>query len=132
MNNFHVGDKYRQQFSVTPDIYFGFGKLFRDHNPLHTDIDFARSKGFSDLVMYGNILNGFISFFIGECLPVKNVIIHAQEIQFRKPVFMNDVLDFVAEIADTFDSVNVVQFKYQFFRTTEPVAKGKFQIGILP
>lgn len=131
MDLFRPGDKYSHQFILTAELYTGFGNLFQDRNRLHTDADFARSKGFSDRVMYGNILNGFLSFFIGECLPAKNVIIHTQEIQYRKAVFLNDTLDFAAEVTDTSDSVMAVLFKFKFFRAGDLVAKGKFQIGIL-
>ena len=131
MEYFQQGDSFRQTYTVTQEVYCGFGQIFRDHNPLHTDGNFAKGKGFADCVMYGNILNGFLSYFIGECLPTKNVIIHTQEIQYKKAVYLNDKLDFEAEVSDIFDSVNTVQFKYRFKRNGEKVAIGKFQIGIL-
>lgn len=61
-------------------------------NPLHTDDSFAKEKGFPERVMYGNIINAFVSTLIGMCLPTPDVIIHSQEIQYKSPVFMNDVL----------------------------------------
>ena len=82
--------------------------------------------------MHGNILNGFLSYFIGECLPKKDVIIHSQEIQFKNPVYLNDELQFKATILDVYESVNTVEFKYEFRNVeTKVVAKGKIQIGIL-
>lgn len=131
MELFHPGDHYAHTFLISREVYVGFGNIFQDRNPLHTDEEFAKAKGFPGFVMYGNILNGFLSFFIGECLPTKDVIIHTQEIQYKKAVFLDDSLELDAEITDTFDSVNVVQFKYRFSRSGEVVAKGKFQIGIL-
>lgn len=130
--NFNETDIFTEEFTVSEEIYQGFIKLFNDRNPLHTDNKFATTKGFRGEVMHGNILNGFISYFIGECLPVKNVIIHSQEIQFKNAVFMNDVLQFKAEVAGIYESVNAVEFKYEFRRTdAKVVAKGKIQIGII-
>jgi 3-hydroxybutyryl-CoA dehydratase len=81
--------------------------------------------------MHGNILNGFISYFIGECLPTKDVIIHSQTIDFNKPVFLYDVLNFHAEIDELFESVKVVKFKYYFSNNEDKkVAKGTIQIGL--
>ena len=71
------GDCFEARFTVTEETYLGFISLFKDKNPLHTDATFARLRGFDDKVMHGNILNGFLSYFIGECLPMKNVIIHS-------------------------------------------------------
>ncbi|RZL69064.1 MAG: hypothetical protein EOO93_02625 [Pedobacter sp.] len=118
-------------FLISEDIYNGFISLFKDKNPLHTDEQFANSRGFAGRVMHGNILNGFISYFIGECLPTKNVIIHTQEIQFKNPVYLHDKIFFDASVSDVIESVNAIQFKY-FFRnnTGKIVAKGKIQIGM--
>lgn len=126
------GDKFKEIFFVDRDIYEGFIKIFNDRNPLHTVEIFAKEKGFRSEVMHGNILNGFISYFIGECLPLKNVIIQTQEIKFALPVYLNDKLIFNAEINDVFESVNTYEFKYYFQNETgKKVAKGTIQIGLL-
>jgi 3-hydroxybutyryl-CoA dehydratase len=129
---FQLGNTFEENFIVSNKIYTGFIELFQDRNPLHTDEKFAIAKGFKASVMHGNILNGFLSYFIGERLPLKNVIIHSQEIQFKNAVFLNNELHFRAEVMGIFESVNVIEFKY-FFKNEEltTVAKGKFQIGIL-
>ncbi|MEN1786346.1 MAG: MaoC/PaaZ C-terminal domain-containing protein [Bacteroidota bacterium] len=129
---FKPEDKFQETFTVHEDIYKGFIKVFRDENPLHTDSDFAQEKGFKGVVMHGNILNGFLSYFIGEVLPTKNVIIHSQEIQYKNAVHLNDELEFSAEVIGTYESVGAVEFKYSFKnRVAKTVAKGKFQIGLL-
>jgi 3-hydroxybutyryl-CoA dehydratase len=129
---FVTGDRYQEMFTVSNEVYQGFIGLFNDRNPLHTDEAFARGKGFTGKVMHGNILGGFLSYFIGESLPDKNVIIHSQEIQYKQPVYLGDVLEFHAVVTDVHHSVNVVEFKFEF-RNAAPrvVAKGKVQIGIL-
>ena len=82
--------------------------------------------------MHGNILNGFISYFVGECLPTKRVIIHSQEIKFKNAVYVNDELFFKASVLGIYESVNAVEFKYEFRNLiNKVVAKGNFQIGIL-
>lgn len=129
---FSLNDKYEKQFSVTDAVYNGFLAIFQDHNPLHTNEAFAKAKGFKGKVMHGNILNGFLSYFIGECLPTKDVIIHKQEIQFKNPVFLNDTVFFEASVCEVYESVNAVEFKFTYKNSDRVVvAKGKIQIGIL-
>jgi 3-hydroxybutyryl-CoA dehydratase len=129
---FKLDDTFDKLFIVSPEIYAGFIKLFKDENPLHTDENFAKTKGFKGRVMHGNILHGFISYFIGECLPVKNVIIHSQKIEFKNAVYINDELHFKAVITGIYESVNTVEFKYYFENATSSiVAKGQIQIGLL-
>jgi len=129
---FKEGDLFEQTFTVSTEIYSDFIRLSNDKNPLHTDRGYAQEKGFEDVVMHGNILNAFISYFIGECLPIKDVLIHSQEIQFKNPVYKGTILQFSAEIAGIYESVNVVEFRYNFKNEAlKVVAKGKVQIGLL-
>lgn len=128
---FNIGDSFEENFIVSDEIYIGFIQIFNDTNPLHTIENFAIDKGFKGKVMHGNILNGFLSYFIGECLPTKNVIIHSQEIQFKNPVYLNDNLQFKAEIIGVYESVNTIEFRFDFKNeSTKTVAKGKIQIGL--
>lgn len=129
---FKVKDTFKELFIVNKETYEGFIHVFKDNNPLHTNQQFAIDKGFDGVVMHGNILNGFLSYFIGEKLPTKDVIIHSQEIQFKNAVYLNDELQFNAEVIGMYESVNAVEFKYNFKnRNAKIVAKGKFQIGVI-
>lgn len=126
------GEKFQHNFKISEEIYDGFISIFNDKNPLHTNPNFALEKGFREKVMHGNILNGFISFFIGECLPIKNVVIQTQDIKFFKPTYLNDELLFIAEIIEVFESVNMAEIKFMFKNQDElKVAAGKINIGIL-
>jgi acyl dehydratase len=129
---FKTGDTYQQEFTVSAEVYDGFVSVFKDRNPLHTQDAFAVDKGFRAKVMHGNILNGFLSYFVGECLPTKDVIIHSQEIQFKNPVYLGDALNFKAEVTGFYESVMAVEFKFDFRNVdSKVVAKGKIQIGLL-
>lgn len=126
------GQEFSYSFIVSEAVYAGFIEIFKDKNPLHTDSNFAQSKNFDSKVMHGNILNGFISYFVGECLPIKNVIIQTQEIKFSLPVYLNDKLDFYAKIEEIYESVNTIEFKFYFSNEKQKkIARGKIQIGII-
>lgn len=125
------GDIYKESFTVNDNVYNNFIAAFSDCNPLHTDASYAEAKGFKGKVMHGNILNGFISYFIGEKLPTRDVIIHSQSIHFRQPVYLNDTLQFSAEIAEVYESVKTLRFKFDFKNAEgKKVANGEFQIGL--
>ena len=128
---FKVLDVFELEFVITEKEYNNFLALSNDYNPLHTNKEFAKEKGFPDRVMHGNILNCFLSYFVGESLPIKNVIIHSQEINYKNPMFLNDKLNFSAKVTGIYESVNAVEFKF-FFKNLSgiTVAKGKIQIGV--
>ena len=127
-----LSEEFNHDFIVSEIIYNGFIEIFNDRNPIHTNPSFSREFNFKDKVMHGNILNGFLSYFIGEILPVKNVVIISQTINFKNPVYLNDSLMFSAKVFETFQSVNIVSFKYSFVKDDKSIAaNGKIQIKIL-
>jgi acyl dehydratase len=126
------GDNFEVEYQVTEKIYNGFIELFDDRNPLHTNEKFAMEKNFSGKVMHGAILTGFLSNFIGERLPVKNVIVLTYAISFTKPVYLGDKLKLTATVTEVFDSVNCIDFKYQFRNSNDnTVGKGNISIKII-
>ena len=126
------GAKFSRQFVVSQSVYDGFIQTFNDRNPYHVCDDAAREKGFAEKIMHGNILNGFLSYFIGECLPVKAVVIQSQEIKFHKPVYLNDTVTLHAEVADFHESVLTAEISFNFVNQAGvKVARGKMFIGLL-
>ena len=126
--------KIQHTYKVTSDIYSSFQKCSNDYNPLHVDQLYAISKGFSDCVMYGNILNAFISHFVGMLLPSKEVMIQSQDISFHKPVYLNNEIMLEATVDTVSEAVNIIVYKLKFRRLDEDkselVAKGHVQIGL--
>lgn len=125
------GFEKKLSFVVSEEIYKSFQLCSRDLNPLHTDEDFAKEKGFSGCVMYGNILNAFISYAIGMELPTCDVMLQVQDIQYKKPVFLNDKLQMELMTEEIHEGVHVVVFAYKFTNEqNKVVAKGHIQIGV--
>ena len=125
----------RHSYKITQEVYDSFQRCSNDLNPLHTDQAYAIDKGFQGCVMYGNILNAFISHFVGMLLPVKEVMIQSQDIFFHKPVYLNDNIQLEATVEQVSEAVNVIIYKLKFRRYIEDkvelVAKGHVQIGLL-
>ena len=126
-----VGDCFLEKFTITQEVYESFKKTFMDFNALHTDDSYARSKGFEEKVMHGNILCGFLSCFIGELLPKSNTIIHSLKISYKKPCYLNDVVTLDATLFEVYESVKVYVFKFKFLVEYETKAIGEIQIGLL-
>ncbi|HRO41765.1 MAG TPA: MaoC/PaaZ C-terminal domain-containing protein [Flavipsychrobacter sp.] len=127
-----TGDNFQLTFFVSEAVYNGFINTFNDRNILHTNDEFATSKGFKGKVVHGNVMGGFVSYFVGECLPMKNVIIHKQEMLFPKPVYINERLNFIANIIDYSAAVNTYEIKFKFLNeANERVCYGKVQIGLI-
>lgn len=123
-------------YQVTPEVYYSFQRCSNDYNPLHVDKAFAEEKGFQDRVMYGNILNAFVSHFVGMLLPTRNVMIQSQDINFHNPVYLNDLIQLEVGIDTVSEAVNIINYKLKFKKIvagekSKLVAKGHVQIGLL-
>ena len=86
--------------------------------------------------VYGNILNAFVSHFVGMLLPSREVMIQTQDINFHKPVYLNDEILLEASIETVSEAVNIINYKLKFRRVKEGekpelIAKGHVQIGLL-
>ena len=126
------GDEFQRTFFASERVYQLFIDAFEDRNPLHVDPVFAKGKAFEDKVLHGAILVGFLSNFVGECLPIKNVLVQSYRIDFVKPVYPNTELFFWAKAAGVFESVSAVEFKFRFKNGEgQTVARGRIDVGIL-
>ena len=126
-----VGDQFTRDFVVTDEIYAAFTNGFKDRNDLHVNDAYAQSKGYQQKVMHGNILGGFLSYFIGEGLPVRNTVIMEQSIKYRNPFYLSDTITLSAVLEEVYESVSAYIFKFTFTRTGKTIASGRIQIGLL-
>lgn len=130
--SFQIGDTYNHGFEINNTKYNQFIDLSDDHNLMHVDDEYPKQFGFKGKIMHGNILNAFLSYFIGECLPIKNVVIQSQNIEYKKPIYLDTILKLEVVVDSVVESVNVVIFKFKFLSLEGNVfAKGKIQIGVL-
>ena len=132
ISSFQIGQLFQQDFVINQNIQDNFIQLSKDKNPMHVDEFYSNQYGFEGKVMHGNILNAFLSYVIGECLPIKNVVIQSQSIEYKNPIYLNTQVKFEMLVDSVVESVNVVIFKFKFLSLEGKVfAKGKIQIGIL-
>ena len=114
IQNYQLNQIFQEKFEISRELADDFTKLSNDRNPLHTIDSCAIEKGFRASVVQGNLQNCFISYFIGECLPTKNVMILSQTINYKNPVYVEEVLTFEAKITGIFESVGLIEFEYKF------------------
>lgn len=124
------------EFKITKEIYYAFQRVSGDFNPMHTDAMFAKKHGFESPVMYGNILNAFISYFVGMELPSRNVMILSQDISFHKPVFMEDLVILKPSLESFSESTGTAIYKILFLKEIETgkfskIAKAHVQIKLM-
>ena len=105
---FKVGDTWSYEWVIDKKLYKDFLALSNDRNPMHVNSRYAKSKGFKDKIIHGNILSCFISFFIGELLPIKDIVIISQSIKYKNEMYIDDNVKLNAVLSNYSISVNFV------------------------
>lgn len=125
------GQVFTQRYAVTPELVSRFMAAFGDRNPLHVDADYARERGFAGPVAHGNVLGGFLSHFVGEALPTRQVILQGQALRFRAPVYAGDELELEATVAHVSAAVGSVELAFKFRNGAgKVVASGTLNVGV--
>ena len=107
-----IKKRYRWNFKFTDLDLKKFSKLSGDNHPIHLNKDFARKKGFSNKVVYGALLASQISKLIGNEINNKNIIMVGFNIKFNNAAYVNDNLQFIAELKSFSMSVSLMTFKF--------------------
>ncbi len=128
-----IGLEAEFKANITEEMVATFCKMTGDINPLHNDLEYAKSKGYQEKVVYGMLTSTFLSTLAGVYLPGKYSLIHSVEILFKKPVFISDspltIRGKIIEINEIFK-----QFTIGFTILNNKgikVSRGTMKVGIL-
>ncbi len=128
----YVGLKEEFQVTVTTDMLAQFCRMTGDVNPLHTDEDFAKEKGYASNVAYGMLTASFLSTLAGVYLPGERSLIHSVESKFTKPVYVGDTLTVSGQVTECNEMFSVFTMKTTIVNQNgEKVLRGKMQVGVL-
>ena len=132
LKDIYVGLKEEFQVTVTADMLAQFCKMTGDVNPLHTDENFAKAKGYESNVAYGMLTASFLSTLAGVYLPGERSLIHSVESKFTKPVYVGDTLTISGQVTECNEMFSVFTMKTTIVNQNgEKVLRGKMQIGVL-
>lgn len=127
-----VGQKERFTAEITEDMMDKFRDISGDVNPLHTDADFAREKGFPSRVTYGMLVAAFYSCLAGVYLPGKNCLLQSVKADFISPVFVGDTLTIEGGIVQKNDSVRRLLIKATIHNQDgKKVSRAKIEAGVI-
>lgn len=96
---------------ITEQDILTFAELSTDKNPLHID-PVAASKGmFGRQVAHGILVSGLISAVLGTKLPGEGSVYLGQDLKFKRPVFIGDIITAKAEIIELREDKHIVILK---------------------
>lgn len=118
-------------FSFNEEEMSQFSILSGDNNLIHTETTYAQEKGFQSRVVYGALLVAKISKFIGMQLPGQNVLWLYNNIDFKSPVYIHDIVTMKVCIKMLSEATQLIEFSFKMFVEDKIVAKGKFGVKVI-
>lgn len=137
MNNYkfkdiHIGLEHTFNLKINTSMMDKFLDISKDTNPLHVDKVYAQNKGFQDRVVYGLLTASFYSTLIGVHLPGKYCILQGIDIQFSKPVFINDQLKISGKVSYINEAYKQIEIKaFITNQENKKVSKATVKVGVM-
>ncbi|PHV10765.1 MaoC family dehydratase [Chitinimonas sp. BJB300] len=75
-----------------------FAGITGDHNPIHTDEEYARTTPFGRRIAHGLLTSSLVSTVLGNQLPGPGTIYMSQTMRFMAPVFIGDTVTASVEV----------------------------------
>lgn len=105
---------YSQTISIE-DVN-AFASISGDKNPVHLDEEYAANSRFKKRIAHGLLTASFFSALFGTKLPGTGCVYVSQNLIFKRPVYINDVVEAVV-IVESID----IKTKRVFFKTIAKV-----------
>ena len=87
-----VGDTASITKQFSSDDVLAFAGLSTDFNPVHVNDDYAKHSIFGQRIVHGFLVGSLISATIASKLPGEGSIYLHQDMDFSKPVYLNDTI----------------------------------------
>lgn len=127
-----VGQTESFSVTITDEMMEKFREITGDLNPMHSDSEFAKTRGFKDRIVYGMLTASFISTLGGMYLPGEKCLIRRVETNFAKPVFSGDTLTVSGTIKSLDERFKIAKISVKIVNQNgEEVLRGKLEAGVL-
>ena len=126
-----VGDTASFSRTISEKDVNDFAKLSGDYNPLHTDEEYAKTTKFGKRVVHGMFLGALISQLLGMELIGKRCLYLSQDLQFKKPVFIDDTILISGEIKNKSESTQILDILIEVKKEKEILLIGEAKVQII-
>ena len=100
IEEFHVGQSYSKNFEITEKMGEMFAEISGDKNPIHLNCEYAKKTIFGKKIVHGMLVVSFISGILGNDFPGVGTVYLNQEINFKKPIYYNEVISINVEVEE--------------------------------
>jgi len=119
-----VGEVLELPFQVDRDQHEAFAALAGDHSLVHSDSEWARSRGFEGVIVYGGVLLARLSHLLGMHMPGGLGVSARWEIDYHGPLYLEEPAVFVGELTRKSEATRTIKIKYRVHAGERLIASG--------
>lgn len=127
-----VGDKASRAFVVDREAMRWFQQISEDTSLIHTDPDYARSRGFDDVIAYGGIMLAHLSHVLGMMIPGARGASTRWTIDYRRPLYVDEAARIDFEVVNTSPGTGIVEGRFKIRAGDRVIASGTTQSIVPP
>jgi len=118
---YEEGETFSKKFLITEHKVESFALITGDVNPIHLDQEYAKNTVFKERISHGMLVASCISNVIANDLPGPGSIYLSQNLNFKKPVFLGDMVNVVVEITKIKEEKKIMFLKTQCLDDEEDI-----------
>lgn len=100
IDQLNLGEKASLTRQITESDVLRFAEITGDKNPIHIDSEYASRTRFKERIAHGMLIASLISAVMGTRLPGPGNIYVSQNLEFKAPVKLGDVIQAEVEVVE--------------------------------
>ncbi len=106
-----IGDSATRTTVITAEAVESFAYITGDSNPIHLDDTYAAGTRFGRRIAHGMFTASLISAVLANDLPGPGTIYLGQDIKFKAPVFIGDIITATVELIAYREDKRIATFR---------------------
>ncbi len=111
----YIGQSFEIAHLITLNDIKSFALLTGDYNPLHVDLDFAKTTLFGKQVVHGMLTASFISTIIGMHIPGPGALWTSQTLNFLHPTYIGDLITVSAKVKAKSHATRMIAIEIEIY-----------------
>ena len=125
-----LGDFVEVEKKMTFEMVKSFSKISEDFNPVHLDHEYASKSRYKKQIIHGLMATSLFSGLFGTKLPGEGCVYKSQNIRFRRPIYINDIVKAIVEVKYIDIKSKIIGFSTKCFVKGKVAIDGESEIFI--
>tara|TARA_B110000503_G_scaffold131888_1_gene207121 strand:+ start:1473 stop:1889 length:417 start_codon:yes stop_codon:yes gene_type:complete len=114
-----IGKKIEFEKTFSTEDVINFANISEDNNLIHLDEECAKNSIFGARIVHGMLVASMFSKIFGTMYPGKGCLYYGQNLEFRKPVFLNSKVKAIATLIEYNEEKRIGVFKTEAFNVDQ-------------